>query len=96
MHTINLQEAKTTLSRLVKSIESGETEAVIITRYGKPVAKLVAIDASTAHTRIGVAKGKFVVPESIDTHNVEVTKEQLNGIAAHANPDDYRDRNDRY
>lgn len=74
MQTVNMLEAKTTLSRLVESVESGETEAVIIARNGRPAAKLVAIDAATAHTRLGVAKGKFEVPESIDTHNAEVAR----------------------
>ncbi|WP_272227268.1 type II toxin-antitoxin system Phd/YefM family antitoxin [Methylophilus methylotrophus] len=74
MQTVNMLEAKTTLSRLVESVESGETEAVIIARNGRPAAKLVAIDAATEHKRLGVAKGKFVVPESIDTHNAEVAR----------------------
>lgn len=74
MQTVNMLEAKTTLSKLVESVESGETDAVIIARNGKPAAKLVAIDSTQAHQRLGVAKGKFVVPESIDTHNPEVAK----------------------
>lgn len=74
MQTVNMLEAKTTLSKLVESVESGETEAVIIARNGKPAAKLVAIDSTHSHQRLGVAKGKFVVPESIDTHNAEVAK----------------------
>lgn len=74
MQTVNMLEAKTTLSKLVESVESGETDAVIIARNGKPAAKLVAIDSTQSHQRLGVAKGKFVVPESIDTHNAEVAK----------------------
>lgn len=74
MQTVNMLEAKTTLSRLVESVESGETEAVIIARNGRPAAKLVAIDAATEQKRLGIAKGKFVVPESIDTHNAEVAR----------------------
>lgn len=74
MQTVNMLEAKTTLSRLVESVESGKTEAVIIARNGRPAAKLVAIDAATELKRLGVAKGKFVVPENIDTHNAEVAR----------------------
>ena len=74
MQTVNMLEAKTTLSRLVESVESGETEAVIIARNGRPAAKLVAIDAATEQKRLGIAKGKFVVPESIDAHNAEVAR----------------------
>jgi prevent-host-death family protein len=72
MQTVNMLEAKMKLSRLVEAVESGETEAVIIARNGRPAAKLVAMDAATEHKRLGVAKGKFVVPERIGTHNAEV------------------------
>lgn len=74
MQTVNMLEAKTTLSRLVESVESGETEAVIIARNGRPAAKLVAIDAAMEHKRLGIAKGKFVVPENIDAHNAEIAR----------------------
>ena len=64
-------EAKSTLSRLVESIEQGEVREIVIARNGRPAAKLVPLDAPTG-TRIGAARGLFVVPESIDTHNAEV------------------------
>lgn len=80
MQTVNILEAKTTLSRLVESVESGETEAVIISRNGRPAAKLVVIDSVNAHQRLGVAKGKFVVPENIDKQNVEVADMMLSWL----------------
>ena len=40
MITVNMHEAKTQLSRLVKSIENGES--VLICRKGKPVAEMRA------------------------------------------------------
>lgn len=45
MPTIDIEQAKSSLSRLVKAIESGVEQEIIITRDGKPVAKLVPIDA---------------------------------------------------
>lgn len=39
MTIVNVQEAKTSLSRLLSMVEAGEE--VIIARYGKPVARLV-------------------------------------------------------
>jgi antitoxin (DNA-binding transcriptional repressor) of toxin-antitoxin stability system len=39
MKTVNMHEAKTTLSKLVELVEAGEE--VIIARRGKPVAQLV-------------------------------------------------------
>ncbi len=71
MQSVNMLEAKSTLSRLVESIEQGTVSEIVIARNGRPAAKLVAFDAPTG-TRIGVARGLFVVPDSIDTHNADV------------------------
>jgi prevent-host-death family protein len=41
---VNIKEAKTHFSRLVRAIESGAQREIIITRYGKPVAKLIPVE----------------------------------------------------
>ena len=66
MPTVNMLEAKSNLSRLVTAIESGNETEIIIARNGRPAAKLVAIKAAPTGKRIGVAKGKFTVPDDID------------------------------
>ena len=40
MLQVNILEAKTDLSKLIKLIESGKEDSVIIARYGKPVVKM--------------------------------------------------------
>ena len=72
MHTVNMLEAKSTFSKLVETIQSGNEEVVIITRNGRPAAKLVPIDEVEPGQRIGVAKGRFVAPLSIDGSNAEI------------------------
>lgn len=79
MQSVNMQQAKSSLSRLVKAIEQGEEREIIIARNGRPAAKLVPMDAVPAGKRIGVAKGKFKVPDSIDAHNAEVASLFLGG-----------------
>lgn len=74
METVNMLQAKSTLSRLVEAIESGREEEIIIARNGRPAAKLVRVDAPRAGKRIGVAKGCFQVPDDIDASNQEVAK----------------------
>lgn len=74
MHAVNMLQAKSSLSRLVEAIEQGEEQEIIIARNGRPAAKLVPLDKAPAGLRLGVAKGKFEVPESIDTHNEEVAR----------------------
>ena len=46
MNQVNVQEAKTQLSRLLGLVEAGEE--VVIARYGKPVAKLVRVTPPAA------------------------------------------------
>lgn len=74
MQTVNMLEAKTSLSRLVEAIEQGQEREIVIARNGRPVAKLVPVDSAPAGKRIGVAKGLFEVPDSIDVHNDEVSR----------------------
>lgn len=72
MPTVNMFEAKSSLSRLVEAVETGREREITIARNGRPAARLVPVAAEHAGQRIGVAKGVFQVPESIDGGNAEV------------------------
>lgn len=72
MKTVNMLDAKSSLSRLVEAVESGSETEIVIARNGKPAARLVAIAQPSTGCRLGVAKGRFEVPESIDTDNDKV------------------------
>ena len=63
---VNILEAKTNLSNLVRMIETGKEESVIIARYGKPVVKMTIYNDAPVSKRIGIAKGKLKSPENID------------------------------
>ena len=56
MYTINIYKAKTNLSKLIKMLEEGKEQEIIITRYGKKVAKLVLFNEDKKAKRLGVAK----------------------------------------
>lgn len=62
MHQVSVHEAKTHLSRLLRKATAGEE--VVITRSGRPVARLVPIEQS--RPLFGVDEGRFVVPEDFD------------------------------
>ena len=66
MNAFNILDAKSNLSRLVTSVETGAESEIIIARNGRPVARLVAVKAASSGKRIGIAKGQFTVPDSID------------------------------
>jgi prevent-host-death family protein len=60
MKTINIHEAKTHLSRLLKRVAAGED--VVISKAGRPIARLVPIAPPAGERVLGSEKGKFVVP----------------------------------
>ena len=70
---INILEAKTSLSRLVAAIESGEQSEIVIARNGKPVARLVAIE-KPQRIKFGTLAGKYQAPDDFDALNGEVAK----------------------
>lgn len=72
MQSVNMLQAKSSLSRLVEAIEQGSEREIVIARNGRPAAKLVPVSLVPAAQRIGVAKGAFKVPENIDGCNKEI------------------------
>lgn len=74
MQTVNILEAKTQLSRLVERVESGAEAEIIIARNGRPAARLVPLAKRQVAQRIGVAAGRFEVPDSIDGSNVLIER----------------------
>ncbi|MCP4040892.1 MAG: type II toxin-antitoxin system prevent-host-death family antitoxin [Gammaproteobacteria bacterium] len=72
MNPVNVLEAKNQLSRLLEKVESGTEPEIVIARHGRPVARLVPLAEQPVEYRVGVVKGRFEVPESIDAHNDEV------------------------
>ena len=74
MPVVNMLEAKNTLSRLVDAVESGAESEVIIARNGRPAARLVPLDKKASGPRLGVARGQFEVPDSIDASNAEIAE----------------------
>lgn len=61
MQTVNIHEAKTHLSRFVDQAAAGEE--ILIARAGKPVARLVALEAERMRPRpLGLGKGRFTLP----------------------------------
>ena len=82
MQTVNMLQAKSSLSRLVESVELGREREIIIARNGRPAARLVAMGTGQQPKRIGLAKGLFEVPESIDAHNQEIASLFMIGVPA--------------
>jgi len=64
METVNIYDAKTRFSQLVDKAAAGED--VVISRHGKPVARLTQLAESTRRVRFGVLAGKVKVADDFD------------------------------
>lgn len=82
MHTVNIHEAKTHLSRLVE--EAARGEAFIIAKAGKPMVKVVPLDEAETGTRrrLGFMVGEIRVPDDFDSLGGEAIERLFQGDEA--------------
>ena len=66
MHTYNIHDAKTHLSRLVEQAAKGES--FVIAKAGKPMVKVIPLNTpeSTQTKRFGFMAGQISVPDEFD------------------------------
>jgi prevent-host-death family protein len=69
MSAFNIHEAKTQLSRLVDQAANGKP--FVIAKAGKPLVKVMALDAPAAPQRLGFLTGEIDVPDDFDTMGAE-------------------------
>ena len=69
---VSVYEAGMDFPKLIHMLESRREEAIIVSRSGKPVAKITLYDENQASCRIGIAKGKFKSPIDLDVDNDEI------------------------
>jgi prevent-host-death family protein len=79
MQTVNIHEAKTHLSKLIAKAANGEP--FIIAKAGKPMVKVVAIDAPgpKKSPRLGFMKGQLKIPDDFDTMCAKEIEEMFYG-----------------
>ncbi len=71
MSTIGIDKARAHLASLVKAAAAGEE--IVITKYGKPVARLSAF--APPRRQLGRLNGKFHVPDDFDRlHEEEIRR----------------------
>jgi prevent-host-death family protein len=83
MHTINIHEAKTHLSKLIEGVVKGEP--FIIAKSGKPMVVVTAYSEPEPPPmkRIGFMEGAFAVPDDFDTMGASEIEGMFIGIPAH-------------
>ncbi len=72
MTQVNMFEAKTDLSKLIKMLETKQEDVIYLARNGTAVAQITLIPKKQGIKRIGVAEGKFKVPEMFDEWDKEI------------------------
>ena len=56
MIQVNILEAKTDFSKLIRQLETRKDDFIIVARNGKPVAKITLINETPVSRRIGTAR----------------------------------------
>lgn len=79
MNTVNIHEAKTHLSRLIEQAAKGKP--FIIAKAGRPMVKVVPLDAPKTMMRLGFMVGEISVPDDFDRMGSKEI-EQLFGYGA--------------
>ena len=75
---VNVLEAKTDFSKLLRLLETKREESITVARNGKPVAVITLYQEKPVSQRIGIAKVKFHDPEYFDKYDEEIA-DLLNG-----------------
>lgn len=61
---VTISEAKAHFAELLKAAEAGET--IVVTRHGKPVARIEGIEEGAILPRIGALKGQIWMADDFD------------------------------
>ena len=74
MTQVNVLEAKNELSRLIRLLETGQEEMIVIARNGAPVVQMMLYPKKERRSVIGAAKGKFNCPSDPFQYDDEVSE----------------------
>ena len=72
MKTVNMHEAKSNLSALVRDLGEGRELEVVICVAGRPAAKLVPV-GEKRRRKLGVDDGLIAIAPDFDRVNAEIT-----------------------
>jgi prevent-host-death family protein len=87
---VNIHEAKTQLSRLLKAVAEGNE--VIVASAGKPIARLIPYRAERQKRPLGVARGSFTASAEAFAPLAPEELALFEGLSAAGHPPSIRDR----
>ncbi|GAC1503639.1 MAG: hypothetical protein NVS1B14_09150 [Vulcanimicrobiaceae bacterium] len=71
MKTVNMHDAKSSLSRLVREVSTGVEPEVVIACDGEPAARLVPL-GSACRRPLGLDAGLVTIADDFDAPNAEI------------------------
>jgi antitoxin (DNA-binding transcriptional repressor) of toxin-antitoxin stability system len=71
MANVDIDTAKDSLPALVMHVQLGVEREVVLTRSGRPIARIVPLEAPR-RLRVGLAKGRYRAPADLDDVSPEV------------------------
>ncbi len=74
---VNVYAAKTQLSRLIDLAMAGQE--IVITRHGRPVARLIGAEAMVAPRKLGLMRGRIRIGEDFDAPLPEAILQSFEG-----------------
>ena len=72
---VNVIQAKTDLSKLLHLLETKQEDSITVSRYGKPIARIVPYNDIPVSNRIGILKDQPYISmsqEEFDRNNDEI------------------------
>ena len=66
MTEYSIYDAKTKFSEIVRNIENKDIECAVISKNGRPVAKIVPYKTMDINRRLGIAEGLINIPKEFD------------------------------
>ena len=79
MLQVNIVEAKTDFSRLIRILESKREDSITVARNWKPIVRMTLIDETPVSKRIGAGKGRFTIHGDFDADSREISEELIGG-----------------
>ncbi|MBQ7592801.1 MAG: hypothetical protein IJU48_00430 [Synergistaceae bacterium] len=71
---VDVEQCKEHLAELLGKIHFGDEHQIIITQHGMPIAKMTEYPASPRKYKLGVADGKFIIPDDWDVKDAEIAE----------------------
>ena len=69
---IAIAEAKAQFAELIRRAEAGES--IELTRYGRPVARIIAAERPVGRPLLGAMKGAFTLPDDMSAGDDEIAE----------------------